>query len=836
MTQNRTPKAEVGTRWTLHPDTVTVAVDDLDPATPGALAADLPEGSLEQRGARLLKRRNSRGGSLLIDPETAELIDCFGEGETLARAVLRWSDGRDDDAETVLRQAWPTVERLVRRGFLVDASLPRPSSEPVSALGVGARIELGSTVGDGWRVLRRLRRLEDSELYLLRSTDRPTVDPRRRVPHAVLKLQRPGAGLGDLTREAEVLAALEGDGAPRSLGRGTLPHPTAPGGPPWDWLLIAHVAGIGVRDAASELGQGPSDWRRRLDLLLAVTRAYARLHARGWLHGDVHAGNLLVDRDGGVILLDFALARRRTEPPGRWPGSRPGVPTLFEPEVARALLAGHGAPTVSPAGEQFAVAALLYQLFCGTDYRRFGLSHETLYRQIAEEPMRPFAETGTEPWPALEAVLERALSKQPEDRFTTLEDFGRALESLASESPTSGPPKDRPDPLAAVAARVHQALEPGGEAFSQPLPAPTASLKHGAAGTAFALYRWAQQRDDATTLALAELWSRRARAEIEATDGPPEEAFYAPHRGLERETLGSVTPFHTASGVHAVAALVAGALGDWQAFGRATRRFVEASHDSAQDPSEPRGWDLTLGRAGTLLACTLLEDRRPEDCSMAELGRLAEKTLEALWRHLEALGPLSEAEDGGLGIAHGWGGQLYAILLWRSLIGGDLPEGFEDRLKELARLAIPVDRGLAWPWQRLTATDRSHRWMAGWCNGSSGLVSLWALAADHLDTRYLELAKGAAWHTWESTAEVSNLCCGLVGRAYALLRVHRATGESHWLEKARELAARAGEMPRFDRPLHSLYRGEVALALLAVDLEHPESAVFPFFETEGWQT
>ena len=81
--------------------------------------------------------------------------------------------------------------------------------------------------------------------------------------------------------------------------------------------------------------------------------------------------------------------------------------------------------------------------------------------------------------------------------------------------------------------------------------------------------------------------------------------------------------------------------------------------------------------------------------------------------------------------------------------------------------------------------------MSGWCNGACGYVFLWTLAHRLLgDPRYLELAQGAAWRSWDAPEQNVTLCCGLAGRAYALLNLYRHTNETVWLDRARDLAAR----------------------------------------------
>ncbi len=103
------------------------------------------------------------------------------------------------------------------------------------------------------------------------------------------------------------------------------------------------------------------------------------------------------------------------------------------------------------------------------------------------------------------------------------------------------------------------------------------------------------------------------------------------------------------------------------------------------------------------------------------------------------------------------------------------------------------------------------------------------------DPRFRRLAEGAAWNAWEAPDPHGTLCCGLAGRAYALLNLHRHGGGAEWLTRARELADRAAlAIERTAEAPDSLYKGAVGVAVLAADLARPADAVFPFFEEEGW--
>ena len=127
--------------------------------------------------------------------------------------------------------------------------------------------------------------------------------------------------------------------------------------------------------------------------------------------------------------------------------------------------------------------------------------------------------------------------------------------------------------------------------------------------------------------------------------------------------------------------------------------------------------------------------------------------------------------------------------------------------------------------------------MPGWCNGSCGYVFLWTLVHRWSgEPRHLDLALGAGWDSWDAPDPALSLCCGLAGRGYALLALQRATGDDVWLRRARTLADRGASQGKAQLDqAHSLYKGDLGLAVLAADLERPATAHMPLFEIAGYR-
>jgi serine/threonine-protein kinase len=590
------------------------------------------------------------------------------------------------------------------------------------------------------------------------------------------------------------------------------------------------IPGVDAATAAAEWREriGDASQRTLLDLAKAIARTYAALHNRGILHGDVHPSNIVVEPDGHVRLIDFGVARATTASASLpLPPDRGGLPFFFEPEMASASLAGLVSPPASEAGEQHAAAALIYFLMTGNHWQNFRLGREAMLQDIAGLPPLSFRERGVLAWPELEAVLARALAKRPEERFPSMSAFAEVLAALVV-APAAPQPAPKTSPLTQVLERaLENAAWDGPWSSASFAPAPTASINYGSAGVALGLLHVALRRNDGTLLALADSWSRRAIREI-----GPDEAFYNKEVEITPEMVGKSSPYHSPSGVHAVAVLTATAEGDSFAQAESLAAFLIA----AQEPAA--GLDLTLGRSSVLLGAAILLDAIPAKgfVDLSALRALGNSTLAELWDALDAKPDIESAGIEYLGIAHGWAGFLYATLQWCGVSKTPIPQGVERRLRELAAFALPVNSGLDWPW--VLGSSGEPLTMSGWCNGACGYVFLWTVAHRLLgDARYLELAHGAAWRSWEAPEPIVTLCCGLAGRSYALLNLYRHTRETVWLQRARDLAMRAaagGHAPK-EYP-HSLYKGEFGLAVLAADLEQPDEATMPFFEPIGYKS
>jgi serine/threonine-protein kinase len=461
----------------------------------------------------------------------------------------------------------------------------------------------------------------------------------------------------------------------------------------------------------------------------------------------------------------------------------------------------------------------------GEQYLHPVLEGKRWLEAVRTEAPRAFSRLALPSSPALEPVLARALAKSPVDRYGSVAGFrDRFVEAargdLTRHHPAATPRRWTPPGLSSA---LTDRLGLDGD-LDGALSRPTASINFGSAGIAYLFYRASCLLDRADLLALADVWIERAKLAIETV---PSDACFDPAVGLEPGTVGRTALYHSAVGIHCVDGLVACVLDDRERADAAIKRFAAAA-----ETTDVRN-DLTTGRAGHLIGCSsLLEAARAAGYAenrLLELGRRRQAELVSQWRSCDDA--VAGAGDPFLGVAHGWAGVAFAMLRFNSVSLEPVPSTARAILDELESFAVKDGDRAAWP----RGPGDDVIW-PGWCHGSTGYAMLWAQAHRVLsDDRFLDLARMAAEHSWSEPAPAGHLCCGAAGEAFASLGLYRLTDEGAYVDRARSTLDRAVGLvgsPAMRR--NSLYKGDVGVALLEVELEEPFLSAMPMFEGEGW--
>jgi serine/threonine protein kinase len=155
-------------------------------------------------------------------------------------------------------------------------------------------------------------------------------------------------------------------------------------------------------------------------MLTEAAAALGHAHARGVVHRDVKPANIMLSADDQVVLTDFGISKvgdltaQLTQT-----GMIIGTPHYMAPEQATGR-------DVDGRADQYSLAVLGHQLFTGKLLFSGDSAHTIIYRHVSEQPPRVASLRPDVP-PAVDAALDRALRKEPDERFATMEDFARAL-------------------------------------------------------------------------------------------------------------------------------------------------------------------------------------------------------------------------------------------------------------------------------------------------------------------------------------------------------------------------------------------------------------------------
>jgi eukaryotic-like serine/threonine-protein kinase len=785
-------------RLVLPSDLVIVGAD--------SFAVDVRDRMGAKEGDRVITRARSRARSLVVDARSAAFLEQFRSPSTLVEAVMRHAAARGEDPGELLEAAAPLALRLYQRQLMVTEGDARAAAiQPTFACGAEVA---------GAEISYCVHIFEDVEVYRgrLRNGDR-----------VALKILRPEPSVRSrqmIAREVAILAKLGGVTAPELLGAGELE------GRPY--VVQSWCDGIDVVRAAAvhrRISTVPFS-PQVLALCASILHAYADIHSRGVVHGDVHPGNVRIGKDGTLTLLDFGIARGSTDPQDLPIPDRGGLHEYVEPEYCTALLRGEAAPPATSQSDQYCVGALIYLLLTGSARQDFSLDYEVWLRQVASTVPLSFEMRQCEAWSKMESVLARALSINPADRFDSMADFLSAFEdACAGKRAGKWSRPTNTDFLAAVLRRTAPEDFLFGDEMISQLPAPRCSINYGAAGVAWFLYRMACMRDEPRLLSTADFWCTRAGQLSSDVN-----AFADSEIGVTREVTGGISPFHSLSGVHLVQSHVSRAMGDVDSAARAAHAFVKACEESCDN------LDLTVGWTSVLLGCAALIELLPRDEKIvngAVMGLGRETALRiAGWMSERSI--KEQPSMRWLGFAHGWAGLLFGLLRWTEATGDRFSAIGGERLSELAAFGSRQGDVISWP-VLVNGGPNQRGPFTGWCHGSAGYLLLWILAHRILgDDRFLRLARGSACHIATGINGKSgidpSLCCGYAGQGFAMLAFHRTTGESELLRLASLLSERAVQFASNTTRPGSLYKGDVGVALLIQELSQPCSARMPLVE------
>jgi serine/threonine-protein kinase len=334
--------------------------------------------------------------------------EAFVSEEVLSHAVWELRKAFGDDARNPRY-----IQTIARKGYRLLAEVSyRVAPEPLAA---------GSRIGN-YEILERLGGGAMGEVYKARDQRLGRVVALKLLP---ADLARDPSARRRFLHEAKAVAALDHPNVATLYEAGE-----SEGGRMF--LALAFCEGETLEQ---KLERGPLPPPEAVSIARQIAQGLAAAHRLHIVHRDVKPANVVTLPDGKARLLDFGLAKMTGATSLTHLGSSPGTPAYKSPEQTRG-------EKVDPRSDLWALGVVLYEMLTGR--LPFGGEYEqAVIYAILNEPPRPLDDGKTFPR-ELDAIVEKALAKDPAKRYATAEEMDEDLSYIPWAPGRSGDARTRP--------------------------------------------------------------------------------------------------------------------------------------------------------------------------------------------------------------------------------------------------------------------------------------------------------------------------------------------------------------------------------------------------------
>jgi Serine/threonine protein kinase len=155
-----------------------------------------------------------------------------------------------------------------------------------------------------------------------------------------------------------------------------------------------------------------------VSIMYKCAKALHYAHSRGVVHRDIKPSNVLLTQDGDIRIVDFGIALVADSDVSRLEGVA-GSPAYMSPEQVQGL-------ELDARSDLYSLGAVMYEMLCGQRPFRAGALGKLL-RQVVQQVPEPLRSLRPEIPEELEEVVNRVLSKEPDDRYKTGNEFAAEL-------------------------------------------------------------------------------------------------------------------------------------------------------------------------------------------------------------------------------------------------------------------------------------------------------------------------------------------------------------------------------------------------------------------------
>ncbi|UCG50528.1 MAG: protein kinase [Candidatus Latescibacterota bacterium] len=188
------------------------------------------------------------------------------------------------------------------------------------------------------------------------------------------------------------------------------------------FIVMPYLDGTELKNLTAA---GPMEIPEAVEVALQVALALQEAHEHEIVHRDIKPANILITRKGLVKVMDFGLAKRRDTTQITKAGTTLGTVDYMSPEQAVGNPVDHRT-------DIWSLGVMLYEMLTGQMPFSGEFDQAVIYSIINRQP-KPLSSVRTEAPEGLHNILERALSKNPDDRYQNIGEMVADLQEIQSE-------------------------------------------------------------------------------------------------------------------------------------------------------------------------------------------------------------------------------------------------------------------------------------------------------------------------------------------------------------------------------------------------------------------
>jgi len=198
------------------------------------------------------------------------------------------------------------------------------------------------------------------------------------------------------------------------------------------FIVMEFIEGSSIRE---KMQLRPLALKEAVGIAMHVAEGLVEAHEKGIIHRDIKSGNIMISDKGQAMIMDFGLAKLRTQKHLATEETTLGTVAYMSPEQARGEDVDHRT-------DIWSLGVVLYEMLSGNVPFRGDYDQAVTYAILNDEP-EPLAAARPEVPPELERIVSRALAKNLDERYQHMDEMLVDLRLIAKDL-ASGKTKEVP--------------------------------------------------------------------------------------------------------------------------------------------------------------------------------------------------------------------------------------------------------------------------------------------------------------------------------------------------------------------------------------------------------